>query len=453
MTTRYRIVQERVGEGGFGRVDKALDTQLERDVAIKLLDPLFKDDPTPEDIERFKREAKTLASLSHPNIPAIYDVKFSEQDNEFKIIFEWIDGMTVRDSLQQRGLMSLSEVKKWFRNICSALEHAHNKGIVHRDIKPSNLIITKDLESCYLVDFGISLRPADIQRITQGTRLGTPGYMSPEQERGEELDGRSDIYSLGIVLYECLAGNRPSVGEYTPLNTINEAVPPAIDDLIKDSISIDKAKRPRSSLLFLDRLDRALRPHSNFATILSRGALHEIQTTLTQMEPEEYQILPAGQRTLIMTRIKDLIRVDEFSMRNAVASLLSELARVSYLCQEKDYAYIVEKSLFYGYEQKYSDRWFGNTQIREKLYEVSFNCNQDAHKIISEKIVNFFNDRPNIENKNKWFYHDMRKTLQNLLANGYAAEEYVEKLGNILEHLNEISHSVSDSGQEQLVDV
>jgi serine/threonine protein kinase len=178
---------------------------------------------------RFSREAKTLASLSHPHIPAIYDVVFPENNGEFKLIFEWIEGITVREFLNTRGVMSLEQISKWFANICSALEHAHRNGIIHRDIKPANLVITTDMEACYLVDFGVSLRQSDLQRLTPSNYLvGTPGYISPEQQKGEELDASSDIYSLAIVLYECLAGQLPRVGEYHALNTINVAVPPLL---------------------------------------------------------------------------------------------------------------------------------------------------------------------------------------------------------------------------------
>jgi len=203
------------GEGGFGRIDKAKDVRLERNVAIKILDPLFKESLSPQDTERFLREAKTLASLSHPHIPAIYDMVFPENNGEFKLIFEWIEGFTVRQFIDTKGVMSLEQVSKWFGNICSALEHAHHKDIIHRDIKPSNLIITTNLEACYLVDFGISLRQSDLERLTPSRYpVGTPGYMSPEQLRGEELDASNDIYSLAIVLYECLSGQLPRMGEY-----------------------------------------------------------------------------------------------------------------------------------------------------------------------------------------------------------------------------------------------
>jgi serine/threonine protein kinase len=139
MNTRYKIREASAGEGGFGRIDKANNIILDRDVAVKVLDPLFKESSSLEDKERFKREAKTLASLSHPNIPAIYDVLFPETDDEFKLIFEWIDGMTVRRFIDEKGVMSLSQIKKWFANICSALAHALARPSPYSNSTPTGL--------------------------------------------------------------------------------------------------------------------------------------------------------------------------------------------------------------------------------------------------------------------------------------------------------------------------
>src|SRR5687767_1711030 len=138
MAERYQIIEAIAGAGGFGRVAKAMDNDLERQVAIKILDPLFKEKPSEPDKERFRREAKTLASLSYPTIPAIYDVRFDDENHDFKIVFEWIEGTTVRQLLMDKGPVSLEVVRQWFRDICGALSHAHTKGVIHRDIKPSN---------------------------------------------------------------------------------------------------------------------------------------------------------------------------------------------------------------------------------------------------------------------------------------------------------------------------
>lgn len=147
--------------------------------------------------------------------------------------------------------------------ICSALAHAHDRGLVHRDVKPSNIILAPKAASCYLVDFGIALKADDLS-ITGSTPIGTAGYMSPEQERGEDVTPASDVFSLGVVLYECLSGGRPPVGGYRPLALHNEAVPPGIDVLIQACLQDEVRLRPQTAQEFNDRLSRALRPHSTF---------------------------------------------------------------------------------------------------------------------------------------------------------------------------------------------
>lgn len=449
MANRYELVKDAIKEGGFGKVEKAMDLELERHVAIKTLDPLFKSGASPHDIERFKREAKTLASLSHPNIPAIYDVVFSEENNSFKIIFEWIEGNTARNFLNNTGVMSLEQIRRWFSKVCAALEHAHNRGVIHRDIKPSNLIITEDEWSCYLVDFGIALRTSDLQRLTDNTAIGTPGYMSPEQERGEELDRSTDIWSLAIVLYECLTENRPTVGEYNPLSDFNATIPPAIDELIRDCLT-DKESRLSSAEEFVERLIAALRPPASFSRILSSGQLYEIERALIGMQSDDYSSLPVGQKILIMSRIKDMVRVDEFKVRNALASLIAQLVRVGFRSTEKDYSFIVKNGLEYGFSIKYGDRWIGKPEIREALVNAAIACPQSTHKVLSDNLLEFINNRDDLENKEHWFYHDMRTIIQNLLANSCCLDANAVSLGECLDKINEISHHSHKDQEENL---
>lgn len=443
METRYRIIEEAVGEGGFGKVHKAMDTVLERQVAIKTLDPLFTIDPSTDDIERFHREARTLARFSHPNIPAIYDVQFTPEEKDFRIIFEWIEGQTVRDFIATKGTMSLEEVRMWFSNLCSALDLAHHEGIIHRDIKPENLIITNSLESCYLVDFGISLNKREIERLTGENIIGTAGYMSPEQERGEELDLTTDLFSLGIVLYECLTGSRPSVGDYSPLSAFNEAIPMAIDDLIRDCFK-EKEDRISSAKAFAERLREALKPSASFAKILSSGALSEIQKALGQMEADEFSNLPVGQRILVMTRMTDLINVDESALRRPVVSLLSELVRVAHRSSMDHYEYYIKHALDYGYQVKYGDRWIGDRMGREALIKVALTCSAEAHAKLCSNLLLFIEKEENFKDQEKWYYHDMRNMLQNLLASSTCDEKNAIELGRRLEEVNEYSHKHKD---------
>jgi serine/threonine protein kinase len=439
MDSRYRIELKEAGQGGFGRIDKAWDNTLERWLAIKTLDPLFKDCPSLEDKERFRREAKTLASLTHTNIPAVYDVVFPDDGTDFKIFFQWVNGISAREYLRDRGLINLDQVRKWFGNICSALTHAHASGIIHRDVKPSNLIITDDLESCYLVDFGIALRTSDLRRLTPGTPIGSPGYMSPEQERGEELTHVSDLFSLGVVLYECLAGSKPTIGKYTPLNTINEAIPTSIDTLIKKCLQ-EKSERIQSAVEFIDELKGALRPRATFSLVLSQGSLADLHLALTKMSPEEYNYLPLGQRTLITTRLKDMIRINANHMRNPIASLLSDMVRLCSFTAGKDLEYIIEKAISFGYEVSYGEQWKGNIAIRNELNNIALVCHSAAHRVITGKVIEFWADMNKAADKETWYTHDLRIFFQNLLANDQCTSDICESIANRLEQLNELTH-------------
>lgn len=224
-TERFTFEGKPHGEGGFGRVIRGRDHSLDRDIAVKVLDPLLTQFEEAER-ERFKREARTLARLSHPNIPAVYDVVFGPA--QFLIIFQFVEGPTLRKILEEEGPAELAKVQLWFRQIAAALEHAHSLGIVHRDIKPENIIITPDRETAYLVDWGIALSTQEAKRITStGGWIGTPGYMSPEQQAGEHVDARSDLYSLGVTLYETLAGKQIPQGNYEDVADLNQAIPPS----------------------------------------------------------------------------------------------------------------------------------------------------------------------------------------------------------------------------------
>jgi len=175
--------------------------------------------------------------------------------------------------------------------------------------------------------------------------------------------------------------------------------------------------------------------------VLSQGALHEIQTALSQLDSYNYINLPAGQRRLLTSRIKDLVRVDEPKLRNAVASLLAELIRIGYRGRDSDYESLVAKGLIYGYKKKYSESWTGNIQIREVFNDVAKECHDIAHKTLTKATLEFVGSEQEIDNEESWFYHDMRILLQNLLANGHCDDDSADCLGDKLDEVNEISHS------------
>jgi len=234
MADRYSFSSKPHAAGGFGHIIKGHDNDLERDIAVKVLSRL-RQAFTEAEVERFRREARILAKLSHPNIPAIYYVEIGKDEATFLIIFQFVEGANLRQLLTAQGACAISEVRNWFHQIASALDYAHSRGIIHRDIKPENIIITPDRESAYLVDFGIALSAEESKKLTEkGYALGTPGYMSPEQVAGKDLDFRTDIYSLGVTLYEALAGKPIPVGAYADLSASDESIPPQIDELIQE---------------------------------------------------------------------------------------------------------------------------------------------------------------------------------------------------------------------------
>ena len=211
---RFQIIEER-GRGGMAVVYKAYDSVLQRTVALKVLLPLLA--ANEEFTKRFRREAITAANLRHPNIVVIYDV--GAHENFQYIVMEYLQGPTLQQEIQQQGALPMERVMSIVSQLAGALDYAHQQGLVHRDIKPANILIGT-LDCVTLTDFGL-VKAAGSRRITgEGAAIGTLKYMSPEQAAGRELDCRSDIYSLGVVVYEMLSGETPFAGT-TPYQTLH----------------------------------------------------------------------------------------------------------------------------------------------------------------------------------------------------------------------------------------
>src|SRR5215831_783681 len=209
-----------LGKGGMGEVYRARDTTLKRDVAIKILPEEFSRDA--DRVSRFQREAEVLASLNHPNIAAIYDLQ--EANGSRYLVLELVEGETLADRIA-RGPIPVEEALDMAKNICEALEAAHEKGIIHRDLKPANVKITPD-GKVKVLDFGLakamsgtatamtlSNSPTLVSGTMGGAIIGTAAYMSPEQARGRAADRRTDIWALGCVLYQLLTGKQAFQGE------------------------------------------------------------------------------------------------------------------------------------------------------------------------------------------------------------------------------------------------
>jgi serine/threonine protein kinase len=224
-------VAERIGSGGMAMVFKAYQPTLDRYVAIKVLPAHYARDPV--FVKRFEREARSVAKLAHPNIVQIHD--FGEQDNIIYIVMEYVDSGTLKDRLKRP--LPVAEAVDFIIQAAEGLECAHRNGIVHRDVKPANMLVRKD-GYLLLSDFGIAKILEGTVNLTRvGTGIGTPQYMSPEQGTGQMVDRRSDIYSLGIVLFHCLTGRVPFAAD-SPLTTtlkhMNEPLP--VDKMVAEGV-------------------------------------------------------------------------------------------------------------------------------------------------------------------------------------------------------------------------
>jgi serine/threonine protein kinase len=435
MDERFVYEQAVIGSGGFGKVRKGKDTLLERDIAIKTLDPLAVEFSEAEQ-ERFRREARVLAKLSHPNIPAIYDVNFSS--GKFSIIFQYIDGQDLRKIIDSGGPVQISTARVWFNQIASALDHAHKLGIVHRDIKPENIIITSDLQSAYLVDFGIALSAEELKKLTKyGYAIGTPGYMSPEQLAGEVVDSRSDIYSLGVTFYEVLAGKRIPLAGYEAL-AVNEAIPPQIDELILDCLE-PKERRLESARLFMARLAGALsQPSKPLSDVLAHGKLHELSFAIESLSPAEFAALPAGQRVLILSKIVDVVGSNDYSLVYASERLLQLLLTRGVLVDSESYREIVYPSFRWAFEKDFDGR-IGREPLRKTLEEAAFLARDGAYEVLKDEFLSFFKTI-DLENKEDWYLHTMREVIEALMANP-TCDLGAAELGEAFRKVNQIQRS------------
>lgn len=207
LSGRYELLA-RVGGGGMALVYKARDLLLNRFVAVKVLRQQFTHDD--DFVKRFRREAQAAASLSHPNIVSIYDV--GQVEDTHYIVMEFIDGANLNEIIRDRAPLQVDEAVKITAQICDALEHAHHNQIIHRDIKPHNILIGNN-GRVKVTDFGIA-RAVTSSTITQtGSVIGSVHYFSPEHAKGVATGEKSDLYSLGIVLYQMLTGRLPFLGE------------------------------------------------------------------------------------------------------------------------------------------------------------------------------------------------------------------------------------------------
>jgi len=250
---RYRI-EQKLGGGGMSVVYRAHDTELDRTVALKFLPPHLVADETAA--ERFMIEARAAAALDHPNVCTVHEIGRDEEGRPF-IAMAYYDGETLKQKLA-RGALPVGEASNITTQIATGLNAAHARGIVHRDVKPGNVIVTSD-RVVKVLDFGLA-KLADVSLTGTGITLGTAAYMSPEQTRGEELDARTDLWSLGVMLYEMLTGERPFKGdrqlavihairheEPQPPRSLRDEIPAELEELVLGLLSKEPAGRTESA--------------------------------------------------------------------------------------------------------------------------------------------------------------------------------------------------------------
>jgi serine/threonine-protein kinase len=253
----YKVTQK-LGEGGMGEVFRGVDMMLEREVAIKFLRPELASQP--QVVERFRSEAVTLAKLQHPNIATLYN--FMRQGDSFIMVLEFVRGVTLDHVIQQRGAIPVEQAIPIFCQMLDGIQEAHSEGIIHRDIKPANMMLT-ERGNLKVLDFGIARILGTARMTRQGNIIGTIEYMSPEQVRGFETDARSDIYSLGMLLYEMLTSKCPfdiqnefelmkaQIEHYPiPPRQLNPAIPEVVEQAIWRAIAKDPAQRFQSASEF-----------------------------------------------------------------------------------------------------------------------------------------------------------------------------------------------------------
>jgi serine/threonine protein kinase len=297
---RYEI-REHIATGGMASVFKTWDHRVDRMVAIKILRSLDKNDTRA--VERFRREARAAAALAHPNAVTIYD--FVEEAGQYFLVMEYIQGPTLKQLVGQRRQLQAREAIEIAAQVCSVLQVAHSRGFIHRDIKPQNIMLTSSggpltgmIDRNVLVkltDFGIVRVAEDAGLTNSGIVLGTADYLSPEQARGETLTASSDLYSLGVVLFEMLTGRPPFVGPTAvsiamqhastnppTLRQFNPAIPPLVEQLVIRSLEKETEDRFTSAAQMQHALRQCARELTHANHVASSAP---VQTSLRDYSP------------------------------------------------------------------------------------------------------------------------------------------------------------------------
>ena len=307
-------LERELGRGGMGVVFLARDVRLDRPVAIKVLPPHLSSDGDVR--ERFLREARTAGQLSHPNIVPIY--RADERGRFAYFAMAYVEGEPLADRIRDRGVLTPEDTVRWLREVAWALAYAHARGVIHRDVKPENIMIERGTNRALVTDFGIARRETSPGITADGHVVGTAYYMSPEQIAAVPLDGRSDLYSLGVVGFYALSGKLPFDGGYAPavlvahmtqpapaLLSVAPNVPRAIAQVIDRCLSKDPAQRYATGEALADALGKALataeseqsREHSATSAVLSDDQAAMVWRRAAQLQAEAAARLERESRT------------------------------------------------------------------------------------------------------------------------------------------------------------
>ncbi|MDZ7631349.1 MAG: serine/threonine-protein kinase [Gemmatimonadaceae bacterium] len=300
----YRVIS-RLGEGGMGTVYRATDTMLDRDVALKVLRPELARQAAL--VERFRAEAVALARLRHEHIAALYGL--DRQGDELVMVMEFVSGETLESRLTRLGPMPWQETIPIMRGVLAALGHAHVRGVVHRDIKPANVMVDAD-GTVKVMDFGIARLMGENRQTRAGVAIGTPTYMAPEQLRGEDVDGRTDLYAAGALLFELLTGrvafeadsdyslmmqqlNEPPVAP----SSVVPGVPRAMDAAVSRAMAKKPAQRFASATDFSRALDE-ITPDS-----FSVAPVREAAAAVVASAPRDWRVYVIAACVVVATAL------------------------------------------------------------------------------------------------------------------------------------------------------
>lgn len=286
------VVEGRLGAGGFAVVYQVRDVNLKRKLAVKVLSPdLIASHSV---LERFRREAETVAQLSHPHIVKLHFI--GQKDDLVYIVMEMVDGGSLWDRLQREGKLPIDEAARIFSEVAGALAHAHKRGVVHRDIKPQNVLLDAESGRAMVTDFGIARTAEGGSLTATGMVVGTPAYLSPEQVTGEPSDHRADIYALGVMMYEMVAGQPPFTGATPtavlmkrlsgppePLRSVRPDTPAALEELVDACL----ATNPNERIQNAGDIARALTGHSP----VSGGHTTSTRARVTRPQPKKSKTL------------------------------------------------------------------------------------------------------------------------------------------------------------------